>query len=126
VRIATVVQTIGNTTRTVGREIGKQIDYLAVASTAIDQSLDGIAPCPAAGDGDDGQHAEPGTKVVENDGAVAKRCVPAREHRTTARSRFGIVDRARSLAEQRHAVKDYYPRALRSRRWRAAGSKPAQ
>jgi hypothetical protein len=70
--IATVVEAVGNPPRTLGGQIGKQIDHLAVTATAIDQSLYGIAPCPAAFAADDAQHAESRTKIVESDGAVAR------------------------------------------------------
>jgi len=72
VRVATVVQTIGNTPWTGGRKVGKQIDHPAIATTPIDQTFDRIAPCPAAFAANDAQHAEPGTKIVESNGAVAR------------------------------------------------------
>jgi hypothetical protein len=71
-RIATVVQTIGNTTRALGREIGKQVDHLAAAATPIDQPFDRVAPCPPAFAASDAQHGEPGAKIVERNGAVAR------------------------------------------------------
>lgn len=109
---ATVVEFIGDVPRTVSREIGKQIDDLPVVATAIDQSFNRIAPCPAAFATGNAQHPQSRTKIVERDGAVARHddCVPARERKTTARPRFIIMDCAQSLTEQRHAVKDYYPR----------------
>jgi hypothetical protein len=72
VRVAKVVQTIGNAPRTVGRKAGEQIDHLAIRATAIDQPSKWIAPCWAAFAADDAQLAEPGTKIVESDGAVAR------------------------------------------------------
>jgi len=46
VRVALVVEAVGNPPRTLDGQIGKQIDHLALTATAIDQSLYGIASCP--------------------------------------------------------------------------------
>ena len=71
-RIAAIIEAIGNPSRIRGGEIRKQIDHLAIAAVAIDQSFDRIAPCPAAFTAGDAQTAKPATKIVERDGAVAR------------------------------------------------------
>ena len=72
VRVTAVVESVGDVPRRVGREIGKQVDHFAVTATAIDQSVYGIAPYPTAFAADDAQSAQPGTKIVESDGAVTR------------------------------------------------------
>lgn len=55
---AAIVESISDAARTVNGEIGKQIDHLALAATAIDQSFYRIPPCPAAFAAEDAQTAE--------------------------------------------------------------------
>jgi hypothetical protein len=105
VRVAAFVEAVSNPPRTVTREVGKQIDYFAIVAAAIDQSFDGIAPCPAAFATNNAQTVKPGTKIVERDSAVTR-------HSVTSERPKRILDRARLLPEQRYAVKDFYPSSV--------------
>jgi len=78
---AAIVESISDAARTVNGEIGKQIDHLALAATAIDQSFYRIPPCPAAFAADDAQTAKPRTKIAESDGAVTRHRVTSERQR---------------------------------------------
>jgi hypothetical protein len=71
-RVAPIVEAVGDPPRTVGREIRKQIDHLAIAAAAVDQPTNRVTAGAAAFAANDAQHPQSRTKIVKRNGAVAR------------------------------------------------------
>ena len=88
-RVAAVVEAAGDPPGTLGGQIGKQIDHLALLAASINQAFNRIAPCPAAFAADDTQTAKPGTKIIKRDSAVTRHRVTSEACLWSVRDCYG-------------------------------------